>query len=144
LRFSTHPYLTFPLHQHSNFLRVFHQTVSEFLNLFVSRHRNPPQKFLEDASAEFTSVVALCLKALGKRAFRPAGSLNAAVFDSVTVGIARRLDKGKIKKPEKLAAAYEQLLKKESYLSAVTSATSDEQNVTTRLKEATDAFADVE
>ena len=122
----------------------YQKPINEFLNLFVSRHRNPPQKFLEHASAEFTSVIALCLQTLGKKAFRPAGSLNAAVFDSVTVGIARRLDKGKIRKPEKLAAAYEQLLKKDSYLSAVTSATSDEINVTTRLKEATDAFAHVE
>jgi hypothetical protein len=122
----------------------YQKPISEFLNLFVSRHRNPPPKFLEDAASEFTSTIALCLKAFGKRAFRPAGSLNAAVFDSVMVGIARRLDKGKIKKPERLAVAYEQLLKKETYLNAVTSATSDETNVIERLKVATDAFADVE
>jgi hypothetical protein len=122
----------------------YEKPVNEFLNGFVSRHRNPSKKFLDHASVEFTSVVALCLQALGEKAFRPAGSLNAAVFDSVTVGVARRLDKGKIKKPEMLAAAYERLLKKDTYLSAVTSATSDETNVTTRLNEATEAFVNVE
>jgi len=118
--------------------------VNEFLNDFVSRYRNPPKKFLERASAEFKSVIAICLKTLGERAFRPQGSLNAAVFDSVTVGIARRLDKGKIKKPAMVATAYDQLLKKDTYTGATTSATSDETNVTLRLKEASDAFANVE
>ena len=118
--------------------------VNEFLNDFVSRHRNPSKKFLDNATAEFKAVTAISLHALGPKAFRPSGSLNAAVFDSVTVGIARRLDKGKIKKPEMLAAAYEKLLKKEDYINAITSGTSHESNVTTRLNEATDAFAKVE
>jgi hypothetical protein len=118
--------------------------VNEFLNGFVSRHRNPPQKFLEDATKEFTDVIAVSLAAFGEKAFRPSGSLNAAVFDSVTVAIAKRLDKGKIKKPEKLAAAYEHLLTNVNYQSATTSATSDEANVTTRLNAAIKAFANVE
>jgi len=118
--------------------------VNEFLNSFVSRHRNPPQKFIDHATAEFTSVIAMSLTAFGEKAFRPVGSLNAAVFDSVTVGIAKRLDKGKIRKPEKLAAAYEQLLANDAYKNATTSATSDEANVTTRLDAAIKAFANIE
>ena len=68
--------------------------LSEFLNNFVSHHKNPPKKFLDQAAAEFKSVIAATLQALGPKAFRLGGSLNAAVFDSVTVGIARRLDNG--------------------------------------------------
>jgi hypothetical protein len=122
----------------------YEKPVNEFLNGFVSRHRNPPKKFLDEAASEFKSVIAISLQAFGEKAFRPSGSLNAAVFDSVTVGIARRLDKGKIKKPAMVAAAYSQLLQNENFINATTSATSDESNVTARLNAATEAFADVE
>ena len=103
--------------------------INEFLNKFASRRRNAPIKFLEVCRERFTSTIAVAFDALGAKAFRPIGTLNAAVFDSVMVGIAKRLEQGPIKKPSKLADAYAKLLDKQTYKDATSSATSDEKNV---------------
>ena len=122
----------------------YEKPVNEFLNKFLSRHRNPPEKFLNECREKFSSMIKTVFAVFGEKAFRPAGSLNAAVFDSVSVAIAKRLAKGKIKNPAKLKTAYDQLLVKKSFLSAVTSATSDEANVSTRMHDAHQAFDGVE
>ena len=82
-------------------------------------------------------------EALGARAFRTGASLNAAIFDAVMVGIARRLQKGPIRDPKALASAYERLLKNEQFISAYVRATSDEESVRSRLRIARKAFASV-
>jgi Protein of unknown function DUF262 len=122
----------------------YEKPVNEFLNKFVSRHRNPPEKFLKECKERFSSMINTVFDVFGEKAFRPVGSLNAAVFDSVAVAIAKRLAKGKVKNPAKLKAAYDQLLAKKGFLSAVTSATSDEANVRTRMHDAYQAFDGVE
>ena len=62
-----------------------------FLNRFMKEHKD----LAEDLATEMKSLFALTVneifQALGREAFRPSGALNAAVFDSVMVGIARRL-----------------------------------------------------
>lgn len=122
----------------------YEKPINEFLNRFASRNRKPAQKFLQNCHGKFVSTIAVAFQSLGEKAFRPAGSLNAAVFDSIMVGMAKRLDKGRIEKPAKLAAAYEKLLTKEGYQTAITSATSDETNVQKRLSDAIEAFGSVE
>jgi hypothetical protein len=117
---------------------------AEFLNKFAARHRRPSASFLKNCRREFEVTISAVYSAVGGKAFRPGGSLNAAVFDSVMVGVARRLDKGRIKKPSSLLTAYQRLLRKESYAAATSRATSDEASVTSRLREATNAFKNVE
>ena len=59
------------------------------------------------------------------------------------VAAARRLDAGPITAPETLRGCYEELLKNVDYTLAISSATSHEANVETRLALATEAFATV-
>ena len=78
-----------------------------------------------------------------RRAFRIRTALNAAVFDSVMVGLARRLKHGHIEDWAEVADAYGNLLSDPDYEGAIRKATANEENVATRLRLATQAFADV-
>jgi Protein of unknown function DUF262 len=113
---------------------------SEFLTKFAIAHRNPPAAFTKEAEQLFEGTICV-VTSLGKRAFRPEGTLNAAVFDSVMVGVAARVKKGPIKDNAGFARAYDYLVSKNpAYEAAVKRATSDEQSVRTRVEEATKAF----
>jgi hypothetical protein len=115
----------------------------EFLSRFCARHRNLAPLFVADWQKTFTSATDAVLTALGERAFKPERALNAAVFDSVMVGVGHRLEKGPIKKPKVISVPYSKLLTDPDYLSAISRATADEKNVRARLEKATSAFADV-
>ena len=117
--------------------------MSEFLNRFALRNRNPAKEFLEECERKFVTTIQLVHQAIGKGAFRPERSLNAAVFDSVMVGIARRLDSGPVAGTEKLHEAYNSLLINPSYSKLISQSTADELNVRTRLDDATAAFQSI-
>jgi hypothetical protein len=91
----------------------------------------------------FTQTINCSFAAFDTRAFKPEGTLNAAVFDSTMVGIARRLENGPIIDTAGLAKAYSALLEKPAYRNTLFRATSDEANVETRLAEATKAVAEI-
>src|SRR5436305_1289588 len=69
----------------------YERPMKEFLNKFAREHRKPTKEFLEASKKEFTNTIDVIFKSIGEKAFRPIGPINAAVFDSVTVGVARRL-----------------------------------------------------
>lgn len=128
------------------FLALYHvpdeyeRPMEEFLNKFCRKHRNGPRKFLQDAEAKFEQTIETINSALGPSAFRPARSINAAVLDSIAVGIAKRLDKGPITNRSTLRKAFEKLSRDDDYTAATSRATSDETNVATRLRLAKAAF----
>ena len=74
------------------------------------------------------------------RAFRLIRALNAAVFDSVMVGIAKRLAAPPPPDLESVKAAYDALLLDGNYKQACERATTDEENVKTRRNAAIAAF----
>jgi hypothetical protein len=117
--------------------------MKNFLNIFMGSNRFLkliPQDTLRKA---FDPTIELIDQVFSSRAFRPERALNAAVYDSVTVGLAHRLERGKVKKRESLRAAYKKLLEDDEYISSVKTATSDETNVEKRLKKAKAAFSQV-
>jgi hypothetical protein len=59
------------------------------------------------------------------------------------VGVARRLDHGKISQPDQIKSAYKRLIEDKSYISAVSGATADKPLVEKRMELATAAFASV-
>jgi uncharacterized protein DUF262 len=98
------------------------------------------QKFL----SLFLQTIGAAYSSLGTRPFRPERALNAAVFDSVMVGLASRLAQGPIVSPENLAKAYRVLLAEPRYSLAYRRATADEESVKTRMSLAVQAFSSVE
>ena len=118
--------------------------MNEFLNAFMGGNRSLKRVDEAQIRAAFVPTSALINATLARKSFRPERALNAAVCDSVMVGLARRLKIGEVKKPVQFVAAYGDLLKNAAYLSTIKSGTSDEANVRLRLDEATKAFHELE
>ena len=113
-----------------------------FLNRFAEENRNPSEEFLQQGQSMFVEVVAAFNSALGNRAFRIADSrqLNAAVFDSMTVGLARRIKKAGSPTMEAIRKAHSAILADADYNASIARATATEASVRTRIQKATAAF----
>jgi hypothetical protein len=114
-----------------------------FLNSFMGRNKHLTVLSGEDMRSAFTPAIEVIHKSIGKRAFRLARVLNAAVFDAVMVGIARRLRRGAIPDLDMLKQRYTTLLESPGFLAVAERATADEESVSKRLDLATAAFVDV-
>ena len=114
-----------------------------FLNRYMASNRNFALQGEDDLTSAFADTIEIIRKAKGDRVFRLAAAINAAIFDSVMTGVAKRLAQGPIEDLEELGDAYDQLVIDEGYLLAVGRATADEDSVKTRLEKAEVAFADV-
>ncbi len=121
----------------------YEKPMTEFLNIFASRYRDAEAEFTDKAQMIFISTIRLIWENLGSSAFRPEGSLNAAVFDSVMVGVARRIQDHPITDHQSLQVAYSQLLEDKDYKVAISQATSNEDRVDTRISKAIKAFSDI-
>jgi hypothetical protein len=117
--------------------------MTKFLNSCMDEWRRIDEKKATELRNLFVTTIEAANTGLGDRPFRPERALNAAVFDSVMVGLATRLAKGPITSNEDLAAAYKELLAEPSYASAYRRATADEESVKTRMKRAIEAFSEV-
>jgi uncharacterized protein with ParB-like and HNH nuclease domain len=117
--------------------------MEKFLSDFMARNRELEKYDAETLRREFITTIEVIDGALGNRAFRLAQAVNAAVFDSVMVGLSERLDKGEVKETGAVKEAYEALIANEDYLQASTRATADEARVEQRVGLAVDAFAPV-
>ena len=115
--------------------------MTEFLTQFVAKNRNPTDDFLKHASNTFVQTMTEFEQALGGRAFRPDRALNAAVFDSMSVALARRLvSSGCPPGPGTTKVAHEDLLNDPDYMDAVSRTTANEQSVRTRMEKAAARF----
>jgi hypothetical protein len=114
-----------------------------FLNTFMGRHKHLAHLSKEQMSSAFRPTIETIYRATGDRAFRLAKVLNAAVFDGVMVGVARRLERGPITDLEALRNQYTTLIANPDFLAVAEKATADEESVSTRLRLATAAFENV-
>jgi uncharacterized protein with ParB-like and HNH nuclease domain len=118
----------------------YQRPMNEFLNKFSKKHKDADDTFLQQARKLFTETIDVLSKAVGRRAFRPISTINAAAFDSIMVGLARRIQKAPIKKIDDVTAAYDELLSDTDYLKLISQSTSDESNVEARITKATKKF----
>ncbi len=121
--------------------RAYHSPLKEYLNKFADKHRNPSDVVLGKYASSFKQVSDLWWDALGHAAFRPAQRLNAAVFDSMTVGLVRRIDLYGPPYPDEMAKAYCELIQDADYRRAIAHSTSGERAVATRIEKATARLA---
>lgn len=117
--------------------------VKGFLNHYLANNRERTEEESASLADLFAGATRLLHAHIGSRAFRPVRPLNAAVLDSVMVGMMRRLANGPIEATDRLLSAYESLIADQDYLNATTSSTAAEDSVIARLQAATDAFAAV-
>lgn len=115
--------------------------VKSFLNHYLSENRLRDGEDAERLTARFLRASELVHENVGARAFRPVRPLNAAVLDSVMVGLMHRLHQGDVVNGAQLSKAYECLIENSDYLDATTSSTAAEDSVGNRINLATAAFA---
>jgi uncharacterized protein DUF262 len=114
-----------------------------FLNSFMGKHRNLNYIGGAEMSAIFVPTIKIIHDTVGNRAFRLARVLNAAVFDGVMVGVARRLSSRPITDYRALKERYLELLANNTFLAVAAKATADEESIAKRLALATQAFVDI-
>ena len=117
----------------------------KFLNDFAEDNREPNEDFLSQGKELFIKVVKSFNDTLGKRAFRTTGSsqINAAVFDSMAVGLAQRIRHKGMPESNALKAATDALLKDMEYLDSVSGGTARPASVQTRIAKATKVLGGV-
>jgi hypothetical protein len=119
----------------------YRRPMAEFLNLFARNNRNPGDTRLRALEDRFADTIGLVHAAIGPRAFRTEKALNAAIFDATMVGLARRLDSGRIADIASVRTAYDSLLQDSAFVQATSRATADNAAVAMRLERATTLFA---
>lgn len=117
-----------------------------FLNQFMSDNRKLDKKSANEFKEIFNNTIDLVHKAIGeKKAFRIGRVINAAIFDSVMVGIAKRLEQGEVKDYNDVYNKYSQLLEDEEFLGLIQGkgSTSDESNVKRRIELSEQYFSEI-
>jgi hypothetical protein len=114
-----------------------------FLDSFLDANQNLNKPKEVEFRGLFESVIEIVDKTIGPSAFRPEKQLNTAVFDAVMVGLSRRLKSEKKPNLSELRKVYDVLLKGDEFRAAYLRATADEEQVKSRIKLATDAFASI-
>ena len=131
----------FAFHYHTERYRP---PMKGFLNRYMASNRNLERQTEAAMRDVFSKTTGILDSVIGRKAFRPKGPVNAAVVDSLMTGIARRLGRGPITDRDELLRQYDALMSDEDYISAIERSTSHEANVSTRMRLAHAAFADVE
>lgn len=117
--------------------------MKEFLNHFAAEYRDLPGKSADDFSSLFVSTVSAVKKHLGTSAFKKSGPINAALYDAIMMGVAMRLTEGPITKTKQLQSRYSKLLEDDDFQNAISSGTTNENNVRDRIQLARKAFSGV-
>ena len=121
---------------------AYRRPMKRFLNSFVEYNVHLQHVSGDELTTQFTEAIALGRRLTESRPFcLGSSSINAAVFDSVMVGLASRLRAGQSAPDHDcLKSAYAGLLKKSEYTGACSASTADNDQVTLRMRLATEAF----
>lgn len=113
-----------------------------FLNGYMGENRDPGDSRVAEMRRVFEQTVGQIRAGIGEDAFRPFGSrLNAAVLESVFVGVAQGCDRHPPSGGLRLKDPYSELLGNPEFREAVSSSTADETRVATRLRLSKQAFS---
>lgn len=117
--------------------------MEEFLNAYMSYNRHLEHQSAEQLRQLFENTIEIIYKTLGSKAFKPKKAFNAAIFDAVMVGLARRLAKGPIKNLDEVKANYQTLVEDSNFQDATNASTAGIAKVKRRIELATEAFASI-
>lgn len=121
----------------------YRQPMKGFLNNFMAKYQNLNVTKETEMSNVFSSVIKLIFQSIGSKAFKVPRVLNAAIFDSVMVGLATRIKRGAISNPGDITSKYESLISSTDFRSVAEKATANEENVELRIRLAVQAFDQV-
>jgi uncharacterized protein DUF262 len=117
--------------------------LKRFLNYFVSENRVQAARIVDEAEELFAQAAATILDGPGPSALRRRSKqVNVAQTDAVFVGLMRAL-RERVLTPKMATEAVERIRQDQSLDQAMTTGTSSEESVHTRLTAATRAFSEV-
>lgn len=114
--------------------------MKKLLNDFMSCNRNCNVHSKEELTSLFVRSIELLVSAVGKDVFRKGKAINAALFDSIMIGVAKRTSYSDMDVRE-CAEKYTSLMQDAEYAEFTTTATADEKQVKGRIHKAIDFFA---
>lgn len=120
----------------------YERPLKTFLNDFLRERKQLKGLRKREITSVFTKTCAALNESIGSKAFRLKRAVNAALVDSVMVGMARRIAKKPASSPDakKVKRSFQKLITQDEFLTAIGRATADEERVRTRLSLATKAF----
>ena len=118
----------------------YERSMKQFLNMFMDENRNPGREREDDLRKLFTKTVKVAAEGLARKAFRPERAFNVAVADAALVGLAHRLEKGKILDYSALGSRHEELLERLRDEDLHTVGTSRKDRVIKRIQYAREAY----
>lgn len=122
-------------------LNSYKKPLKTFLNQFMATNRNLEKYDSDTLDKVIYPIIKYINNSLGKTAFRMGGRINAALFDSIMIGIAKRLEQGSLPEKEIFLTAYNNLMKNDSFTSLAKESTADENTVHNRIRIATEYFS---
>ena len=114
--------------------------LKHLLNSFMSKNRNLQKYNKEILQDLFVKSISLLVEAKGKETFRRGTAVNAALFDSMMIGVAHRLQESPMT-AEECRTKYNELVKNQSYVDYSTISTADEKSLKERIKLAIEMFS---
>jgi hypothetical protein len=107
----------------------------------MASNRNLDKYDSETLDKVIYPIIKYVNEVLGVKAFRIGGRINAALFDSIMIGIAKRFEQGNFSTKEKFISAYDKLIQDSSFTTLAKEGTADEATVRNRIRIATEQFA---
>lgn len=123
-----------------SFYKEYKAPMKDFINSFAEKYKDLSDKQGDFYSHLFVETIKTIFDSIGKKAFRIGKALNAAIFDSVAVGVAKRIERGPIKSKTEIKKAYEILLKDSAFIGAVSQSTASEALVAQRIASSISTF----
>jgi hypothetical protein len=128
------------LHQNES---KYKRPMKVFLNDFMEEMRNPTPAEAGTLTNAFNSSISVVHDYLGAKAFKPVNSFNAALFDAVLIGVARRLGRGEITDRGRFFQAYIELVSDKTFQQLISRSTADDETLRKRLERAKTSFEQV-
>ena len=122
--------------------REYETPMKRFLNSFMHDNRNLELYSAKQIRSLFLNTVRTIHDQIGAKSFKPVRAVNAALCDSLMVGVARRLEHKPIL--SSLRKKYDGLLHNEQFTASISKGTSQNENVRRRIQLSTQTFSDVD
>ena len=117
-----------------DYAQSYRRPMKEFLNRYMATNRNLEKQSRETLTELFSRTVETISRAIGERAFRPQNVVNAAVVDSVMVGVASAIADQGVISDDDLRQSYNSLLDNKQYINLVGRSTADEEYFRQRIR----------
>lgn len=120
--------------------RGYETPMKRFLNSFMHNNRNLELYSAKQIRSLFLNTVRTIHDQIGSKSFKPVRAVNAALCDSLLVGVARRLERGPVQ--SSLREQYDNLLHNEKFVTSISKGTSQNENVRRRIQLSTCTFSE--